>query len=103
METQQEILRKVKQVVLDIDPRAELWLFGSRARGDAHPDSDWDFLVLTAQPVDRVLKHRIRDAVFEVELSLGMVISLVISSKEEKLKYASMPLYENIDYEGIAL
>ena len=22
-----------------------LWLFGSRARGDQHPDSDWDVLV----------------------------------------------------------
>ena len=24
----------------------ELWLFGSRARGDARPDSDWDILVV---------------------------------------------------------
>lgn len=24
----------------------EIWLFGSRARGDHHPDSDWDILVV---------------------------------------------------------
>lgn len=24
-----------------------IWLFGSRARGYAHPESDWDLLVLT--------------------------------------------------------
>lgn len=25
----------------------EIWIFGSRARGDHHPDSDWDILVVT--------------------------------------------------------
>ena len=25
---------------------AEIWLFGSRARGDSRPDSDWDLLVV---------------------------------------------------------
>lgn len=24
----------------------EVWLFGSRARGDRHPDSDWDLLAI---------------------------------------------------------
>lgn len=24
----------------------EVWLFGSRARGDNHPDSDWDVMVV---------------------------------------------------------
>ena len=33
----------------------EIWLFGSRARGDAGPDSDWDLLVIVpdcAEPAD---------------------------------------------------
>lgn len=31
----------------------EVWLFGSRARGDARPDSDWDvFLVLPDEASD---------------------------------------------------
>ncbi len=29
----------------------QLMLFGSRARGDATADSDWDFLVVTGAPV----------------------------------------------------
>ena len=29
----------------------QLILFGSRGRGDAKPDSDWDFLVVTGQKV----------------------------------------------------
>ena len=104
MENRREhILSSVKKTVQTIDPQAEVILFGSHARGDARPDSDWDFLILTARPVDRVLKNQIRDAVFEVELALGAVISLVISSKKEKEKYATIPLYQNIDREGILL
>ncbi len=40
------ISKLVKQEVTKIDPKAEIILFGSRARGDFRMDSDWDFLVL---------------------------------------------------------
>lgn len=103
MITQEYILSSVKQAILQIDPDAEVMLFGSHARGDARPDSDWDFLILTALPLDRAIKNRFRDATFEIELELGIVISLVISTKMEKAQYATMPLYQNIDREGIVL
>ena len=35
----------VRRLVEDFDPAA-IWLFGSRARGDARPDSDFDLLVV---------------------------------------------------------
>jgi predicted nucleotidyltransferase len=35
----------VRRLVEGFDP-AEIWLFGSRARGDARPDSDFDLLVV---------------------------------------------------------
>ncbi|WP_461102555.1 nucleotidyltransferase domain-containing protein [Spirosoma koreense] len=42
--TNEQFLQEVKRSVMAIDPNAEVWLFGSRARGDAREDSDWDFL-----------------------------------------------------------
>jgi predicted nucleotidyltransferase len=30
----------------------QIWLFGSRARGDATPDSDWDLFVVVDDDVD---------------------------------------------------
>jgi predicted nucleotidyltransferase len=41
----------VQRLVAALDP-AEIWLFGSRARGDAAPDSDFDLLVV-AKPDGR--------------------------------------------------
>ena len=33
----------------------KVWLYGSRARGDAHENSDWDLLILL--PQDRITTH----------------------------------------------
>ncbi|MBC8154324.1 MAG: nucleotidyltransferase domain-containing protein, partial [Bacteroidetes bacterium] len=76
--TDAEFLLEVKRYVLEIDPQAEVWLFGSRARGDARPDSDWDFLVLTDKPVDRQYKRTLRDHLFYLELDSERVIGTVI-------------------------
>jgi len=40
-----ELARLVKQIVAKVDPIA-VYLFGSRARGDADVDSDYDLLIV---------------------------------------------------------
>lgn len=95
--TDEQFLQEVKRYVHDIDPQAEVWLFGSRARGDARDDSDWDFLVLTEQPVDQFLKNQLRESFFEVELYSSKVIGSIIHSKQEwEDNYKVTPLYRNI-------
>jgi predicted nucleotidyltransferase len=37
-----QILKEIKKTVLNVDSEAEVVLFGSRARGDFHDESDWD-------------------------------------------------------------
>jgi predicted nucleotidyltransferase len=41
-----EILSKIRELKRKIIPNEKLILFGSQARGDARPDSDWDLLIL---------------------------------------------------------
>ncbi|GHU69545.1 hypothetical protein FACS189413_08640 [Bacteroidia bacterium] len=41
-----EILENIRTLKCKILPNDRLILFGSQARGDARPDSDWDLLVL---------------------------------------------------------
>ncbi|QJW91977.1 nucleotidyltransferase domain-containing protein [Spirosoma taeanense] len=94
--TDSEFLQAVKQSILEIDPGAEVWLFGSRARGDARVDSDWDFLVLTNKPTNKVLKEQLRDSLFEIELSADKVIGSIIHSKQEwENDFWMTPLYRN--------
>lgn len=48
--TPTDVIHKITQVGKDVLPSGgHLWLYGSRARGDAHPTSDWDLLVLLDQ------------------------------------------------------
>lgn len=47
MSTQEVLLHDLKERAKAIIPEGgEVWLYGSRARGEAHADSDWDVLVL---------------------------------------------------------
>ena len=48
----EELLKHVKQTIHEFEPDADIILYGSRARGDAHPESDWDFLILLDGVVD---------------------------------------------------
>ena len=100
---QDAILQQVKATVRQVDPLAEVILFGSRARGDARDDSDWDFLVLTSYPLNRKNKYVIVDAVFErVELVTGEVITLILHEKTRWYdKYSVTPLFQRIKEDGI--
>ena len=40
------IATRIRTEIKRIDPKAKVVLFGSRARGDAKKDSDWDLLIL---------------------------------------------------------
>lgn len=46
-----QVLDSIRQVASTILPQgSKLYLYGSRARGDACEDSDWDMLLLLDQP-----------------------------------------------------
>jgi predicted nucleotidyltransferase len=47
---QEGLLIRVKQAIHDVEPAAEIILYGSRSREDAGTESDWDFLVLVDGP-----------------------------------------------------
>ncbi|MCC6919449.1 MAG: nucleotidyltransferase domain-containing protein [Alphaproteobacteria bacterium] len=49
-----------------------LMLYGSRARGDATPDSDYDFLVLLDDPIDWIAeRRRLSSLSLDLELRTG--------------------------------
>jgi uncharacterized protein len=99
------ITNKIKKAVREIDSSAEVILYGSRARGDAKKDSDWDILILENKPVvtlkdEQKFRHRLYDIGLETEQSISV---FAYSKKEWETRYSIMPLYKNIKQEGIYL
>jgi uncharacterized protein len=97
------IIRKVKEKVLAIDGKAEITLFGSRARGDARKDSDWDFLILMNSPVTFHLKNKLRNELYDIELETGEIIGTIIENKEDWDRKIVTDIHKNIAKEGIAI
>ena len=71
------LLTQVKEAVLEIEPAAEVILYGSRARGDSHAESDWDFLVLVDGPVDDDRVDKIRHRLYEIEWESDEILSAI--------------------------
>ena len=47
MRDQKQFIRRLSKLGKELLPStASLWLYGSRARGTAHEESDWDLLIL---------------------------------------------------------
>lgn len=78
-----DFLKRVKQAVLEVEPSAEVYLYGSRARGEADAESDWDFLILLEGPVDQEREERLRYSLYEMGRAGGEVFNLMIYRRED--------------------
>ena len=101
----EELTERIKKAVLELEPSAEIILYGSRARNDYSEYSDWDFLVLVEGRVNNDRTDRIRRTLFEIELDTDQVISSIIRDRQEwnSPRYSVVPLRINIEQEGIRL
>jgi len=103
MNQNETILKKVKEIVRRYDSNADIILFGSRARGDYHEESDWDFLILTSLPESEELKKKVRrDILEEIEWKTFEVIQTIWHNKNVwEDQYSITNIYESIQAEGI--
>lgn len=98
------IVNKVKEIVQRYDKDAEIILFGSRARGDWHEESDWDFLVLTKKQVTPELEKQIIYDAADVEVEEGICLQFLIKNKKVwEEDYSVTPIFYNIEEEGLQL
>jgi len=74
----EEFARRVRALF----PDAAIWVFGSRARGDATPESDLDCLIVLNNPTPQAYSA-IRDIAWELGFENGVVISTIILGREE--------------------
>lgn len=98
------ITKLIKRNISEIDPFAQVILFGSRARGDEKAESDWDLLVLTDYPINLEKERQFRNHIYDLELETGEPFSIFAYSKNDwNTKQKVTPFYITVTKEGINL
>lgn len=89
----------VRRLVAELRPE-RIYLFGSRARGDATADSDYDLMILVPYPVDRTYPLEVRALHALGELHLPVDTLVMGSDDFEWLSGAAASLPATIKREG---
>lgn len=103
--SQKDIIQGMRDIASTVlPPGAEALLFGSRARGDARPDSDWDILILiggeraTGADFDKYAYPFVKFG-----WSIGEQITPLIYSFSDWSRRSFTPFYKNVQAEGVSL
>jgi predicted nucleotidyltransferase len=78
-------------------------LFGSRATGKAHKNSDYDVLVILDADYDWIHEDKILSVVYSIELKYDIFIDIKTISKNDLYQTikGKHPLYRDAMHEGI--
>ena len=89
--------------VFDIEPKARILLFGSQARGDARPDSDWDIIVLIRDGSSSQQKDDISYSLFDLGWDIDKQIHPIVYTETEWRNKSFTPFYKNVLKDGIEI
>ena len=102
----QKLLGDIKKAVLKLEPKAEIYLFGSRARGDFNEDSDWDLLILLNGDISSDRKFNVTKSLVTIEILENVSFNRIYFTYDDwlynKLIHAT-PFYENVSKDSIKL
>jgi DNA polymerase sigma len=77
------IANKLKQLLQQRVKLHQVILFGSRARGDAEPDSDMDVLVVLDEPRTQEAGEAVSNCAWEVGFDSGVVVVPIVVSRSD--------------------
>lgn len=99
------LLERIRAAIEEVEPAARVILYGSRARGNATAESDWDLLIVLDGAVDGGRERAVRDRLLALSLETGAMMSPLVVGREDwhSPRSRASPLHDNVDAEGIEL
>lgn len=98
------VLEIIRNTVRKNEPDAEIILYGSRARGDAREDSDWDLVVLIDKPpMSHYDRYEIACDLWEKGFDIGEEINAFVYTRDQWNSAPPSMFKYNVREEGIRL
>ncbi len=102
--TREEVLLAIRKKLREVAPGAKAILFGSRARGDATQDSDWDLLIILDKPeIEPTDFDRIAFPLYEIGWEMEQLFSIRLYTKASWEKRRFTPFYKRIEKAGVVI
>jgi len=99
-----QVIDSIRQVASLVLPQgSKLYLYGSRARGDARKDSDWDLLILLDKPKLSSEDYDYGYPFREFGWDIGEEISPHIYTKKQWSEWTFLPYHKNVERDKIVL
>ena len=97
MEKTDEILI-IKNIAQQLLPGCKILLFGSRAKGEANEQSDYDIMLITSANIDIQKKMEYKALFRKMTVNAGLMTDVFIESDEEIKKKVHISAYSEISY-----
>ncbi len=100
-----QIIDNIREVAKTTLPKgSSLLLYGSRARGDAGKDSDWDLLILFDKPdLSESDYDNISFPFTMLGWNIGELISPQMYTKKDWESISFLPFHKNVEHDKIVL
>ena len=80
-----KLLTRIKNTVIALEPTAQVYLYGSYARGESNKYSDIDLLILLEkEKITFSDEKRLSFPLYNIEIEVGKIISSKVKSKMEQ-------------------